>query len=91
MADQKPSSYVIFRQVASTDPDFPVVWVEIKTVPGRSQEEAIKAAADTNSPGTYTAVPARSWSPLTVKPKTVTTFELEAPTAVAAPAAEVAS
>lgn len=88
MAEQTtaPSKYVVLRKVATSDPAFSHCWVEVKVVAARSQVEAIKDAADTAAAATYAAVPSRSWAPVTLKPRTVTTFEIAAP--AAAPAVE---
>lgn len=94
MAEQTTSSYVVLRQVKTDAENAPVAWIEVSTVQARSQLDAIKSVADQQHEGIYNAVPARSWDPVKLTPKTVTTFSVDAsvpPAPVAAPAAEVAS
>lgn len=82
MAETAASLYVVLRQVATGDEKYPAAWVVLKTVQARSQEEAIKAAADATTDANYTAVPSRSWQPVHVIPSTVTTFALQPPAVV---------
>lgn len=78
-----PTSYIVLRQTthARTEPDGPTVaWrIENSNVPATSAEAAIRLACKTNSTpeGTYVAVPARSWKPVTVKAETQTVLRLE--------------
>lgn len=50
-------------------------WTVVKTVSARSATEAIRAAAGDKNAAQYVAVPARSWNPVNVTPKTTTTFD----------------
>lgn len=82
----KLSGYVVLRQTATNDEKFPAAWVIVKTVQARSQEDAVKQAADTTAAAVYTAVPSRSWVPVRVSPTTVVRFEMAVDAPVAAPA-----
>lgn len=80
MAETPMSSYVVLRQVSSTDAKYPVCWVPIgRGVKARSQQDAIKVAVEgigigDGAAAVYVAVPERSWVPVKVQPKAVTTF-----------------
>lgn len=54
-------------------------WTEHSSTTARDAETAIRKHVDGhgNEPGTYVAVPRKSWKPLTVKAETVTTLKLE--------------
>lgn len=72
---KKPSltTYLVLGKDAARD-----IWVPVKTYDARSAREAIFAAAkeQKTETGTYVAVPARSWQPLTVKTETQTKLVL---------------
>lgn len=40
--------------------------------------EVVEGLADVDQAGVYIAIPARSWNPVKITPKTVTTLEIEA-------------
>lgn len=55
------------------------LWDEKTTVTARTREQAIEKYAESigNKAGTYNAVSASKWKPITVTPQTVTTLKLE--------------
>lgn len=68
MADEsktQTTEYVVLRQM----PEGPI-WEEVGTASGMNAQQAIKQVAE--GEGTFIAVPARSWKPLTRKVETVT-------------------
>lgn len=69
------TSYLILRRNGAT-------WMTITEKSGRNAETAIREVvatlAEADQDGTFVAVPARSWKPVSVKPTTVTTLELKA-------------
>ena len=81
------SSYTVLRRVIAPDAADAMTdaWMVLGSVAAKSQTDAIKQLANKEQVGDYTAVPARSWSPVRVQPKTVTTFELAEVKAPAAP------
>jgi hypothetical protein len=62
------TEYVVLKKTQTTA-DEPKRWGEVKTVTARSAVEAIRAAipAQSGQEGTFIAVPARSFKPVTVK------------------------
>lgn len=59
--------YTVLRQV---DGDGPLPgWVEVSVIDARDDKHAIQQATD--EPGTYVAVPTRSWKPRTRAVETV--------------------
>ena len=80
-AEKKPSpltEYVILVALDRGAEHGRDAWRVLKTVSARSQDAAVKAAADPAGEATYVAVPARSFVPVVVTPNTVTTLELKA-------------
>lgn len=49
-------------------------WTDSATVKARSAEQAIRSVG---KEGTFVAIPARSWKPVTVKAETTTVLKLE--------------
>lgn len=62
------TEYVLLERDASS------FWSYTTTVEARSAEAAIRSI---EAAGTYVAVPARSWKPVTVKAETTTVLRLE--------------
>lgn len=69
------SEYVILeREAVPTDQG----WREFARETAHSAETAIRNALEGNTDGgTFVAIPARSWRPITVRALTVTTLKLE--------------
>lgn len=65
------TDYIMLKRDASG------FWTQEKTVQARSAEAAVRQLG---KEGTYVAVPARSWKPVTVKAETQTVLRLEAAT-----------
>jgi hypothetical protein len=69
MAEKKqPTEYVILR--LRDESAGPGVWAESGQSHGSSARAALHALASELGAGTYIAVPARSWQPLTVEVET---------------------
>lgn len=70
------SAYVVFERTVDDAPN--EVWIRVASIGARSAEAAVKAhASKKGEAGTFVAVPARSWQPVKVTPKVVTTLEVE--------------
>lgn len=67
-----PTDYIVLSRDTSRDTSG--YWTQEKTVQARSAEAAIRQLG---TEGTYVAVPARSWKPVTVKAETQTVLRLE--------------
>ena len=67
------TDYLILSRAAVGGP-----WTEQKTVSASSAKAAVRGwlAGSTDPDGTYVAVPARSWQPVTVKTETQTKITL---------------
>lgn len=81
-----PTSYLVLRKAVNTDlpPDpkahLPMSWATVNEVSATSATAAIRAVvakiAEKDQAGTFVAVPARSWKPVTVNPQTTIRLEL---------------
>jgi hypothetical protein len=80
------ASYVVLQLVTTEEHDEATQrdgvtqsWRDIGSVPARSAEAAIREvlAGDSEGSGTYVAIPARSWKPVTVRAETTTTLRIE--------------
>lgn len=52
-------------------------WEVVTTMAGSSAGQAVRKVAESKGAGTYVAVPARSWQPLTVRVETETRLRVE--------------
>lgn len=68
-----PTSYKILRANG-------LAWIEVQSVTATSTTAAVRACvsklAEKDQAGTFVAVPARSWRPVTVQPQTSIRLEL---------------
>lgn len=69
-----PTEYLVLKHVHETG------WDTVQSVKASSAPGAIRACvsklAQADQAGTFVAVPARSWKPIAVKPKTTVQLEL---------------
>jgi hypothetical protein len=68
------TTYIVLQREADLD-----AWHDIGTTEASSADAAIRRVVD--SAGTYVAVPARSWKPVTVRTETQTVIRLDTPPA----------
>lgn len=78
--DTRTSYYVVLQQATESVLNDPAGgWVHIGRWSGYSAEHAVRLAVAQhgNSEGTYVAVPARSWKPVTVQAVQTTVLKLD--------------
>jgi hypothetical protein len=68
------TEYVILERIAGSGD-----WSEVVRTHSRTSEGAVRKYLDTadDRSGTFVAIPARSWKPVTVRAQTVTTLKFE--------------
>lgn len=85
--DTLPTLYVVFRALEAKGPAGAIndgvpanSWTKVASVPATSATSAIRAVVsnlnEKAQAGTFVAVPARSWKPVTVQPQTTIRLEL---------------
>jgi hypothetical protein len=78
------TTYIVLRS-NQANPELPPVWTWVTDLKATSAESALRGAVkliadgDGEERGTYVAVPARSWKPVTVTTETRTFLKLEQP------------
>ena len=72
-------SYVVLRKAKGSSPSAPLLWEFVGDIEATSSEQAIRKTVEANPAAdtvTFVAVPARSFVPVSVTTKTVTTVVL---------------
>jgi hypothetical protein len=74
LTDSPGTEYLVFKKAGDG-------WDPVNTITARSADQAIRDVAaklaEKDQDGTFVAIPARSFKPVTVKKQTVTTLKLE--------------
>lgn len=76
----EPTTYIVLRAASvSQGDDTSAGWLDVATIDANSGTAAIRHMAKKSdiTGGTYVAVPARSFKPVTVKAETVVTLKIE--------------
>ena len=76
---QEARSYVVLRKAKGSSPSAPLLWEFVGDIEATSSEQAIRKTVEANPAAdtvTFVAVPARSFVPVSVTTKTVTTVVL---------------